>query len=495
MNLLRMELYSKPRERNLTSEKTGLFTPMKSNKNRLQVFGKKASSDEIKDSLGILNRFMSTFDDFVYKYDDGYGQRIMEVLLYAFTSPFIYELKQMLELPESRLDIPQFLFIGGTAGSGKSSLLKVLTKMIGLDDKPYWVFDSLYEGHNDKSNKINILRSWMSEDNVNPIMVDEINPWFFTNNNYGTDLIKTIANKNANQVSASPVLIGTTNSDGYSLPAEARRRSYFLKIDIIFDPDHRKDSQKVYQNIYDEINDTLFLDFVYRMSGRLENSDEYNWNHFSESCGLIDFLYQTREIFKEYYRESNMPLPRYFPADRYSDDTESAQEKWRKLYKSSSKKYFTFDEKSNHLFFKLSTIDENSFQMYGGKKLSQIYADAMPQKILIGSSQGVTDLELDTNGFFEWIEESNPFKDHYKNSLLDYYNNQKSQFEENNTEITFKLEKLSDDESLINKYLEHIPKDIVISIDDHMLKLDKPGFYEWQGLEFKQSLLSRIFGR
>lgn len=118
----------------------------------------------------------------------------------------------------------------------------------------------------------------------------------------------------------------------------------------------------------------------------------------------------------------------------------------------------------------------------------------MPQKILIGSSQGVTDIELDTNGFFEWIDESNPFKDYYKNSLLDYYQNQKSQFEENNTEIIFKLEKLSDDESLLKKYLEHIPDDIVLSVDEDILKLDKPGFYEWQGLEYKLSLFSRIFG-
>ncbi len=493
-SLVRKELYSKSGERNLDSNKTGLFIPMKSDKNSLQMFGEIASDDEIKKSLEVLNQFMETYSDFVYKYEDGYGQRIMEAVIYVFSSPFIYELKQMLELPESRLDIPQFLFIGGTAGSGKSSLLKVLTKMVGVDDKPYWRFDSLYEGHNDKSNKVNILRNWMTEENVNPIMVDEINPWFFTNNHYGTDLIKTIANNNVNNVNAFPVLIGTTNSDGYSLPAEGRRRSYFLKIDKIFDSDHKKDSQIVYQDIYNKIDNKLFLDFVYRMSKRIENKDIYNWNHFSESCGLIDFLYQSREIFKEYYKESNIPLPRYFPMDRYSDDSESAQEKWRKLYKSSSKIHFTFDENSYHLFFKLSTIDENSFQIYGGKKLSQIYADSIPQKILIGSSQGVTDIELDTDKFFEWIGESNPYKDYYKKKLLDTYLEDKSKIEESKAEIIIDLEKLTDDESLRKRIYEAIPSSVINETDEQTVHLNKVEFCKWQNIPYKNSLFNRVFG-
>lgn len=494
-NLTRSQLYSKPGERNISNGKTGLFVPLESNKNRLQIYGKKASAEEIEKSLKTLNNFMRTFDEYVYKYTDGYGERIMEVILYAFTSPFIYELKKMLDLPESRLDIPQFLFIGGTAGSGKSSLLKVLTKMIGLDNKPYWVFDNLYEGHNDKSNKINILKAWMSEENVNPILVDEINPWFFNNNNYGTDLIKTIANKNVNEINPFPVLIATTNSDGYSLPPEARRRSYFLKIDKIFDPDHRKDSQQIYQEIYNNIDSTLFLDFIYRMSLRIENKDMYDWNYFSKSCGLIDFLHQSREIFKEYYHETNMPIPRYFPEDRYNDDSESAQEKWRKLYKSSSQKFFTFDEKTNHMFFKLSTIDENSFQIYGGKKLSQVYADAIPQKILIGSSHGVTDLEFDATGFFEWIEELNPYRYYYKDKLKEMFQNNHFSFTINDDEIILDLNKLTEDSNMKNIYLDKIPKDIISKQQDNLVFLDKEKFYNWQGMEFKKTFFEKIFGK
>lgn len=32
-----------------------------------------------------------------------------------------------------------------------------------------------------------------------------------------------------------------------------------------------------------------------------------------------------------------------------------------------------------------------------------MYADAISQRTLIGSSQSVTDIELDTNGFLKWI--------------------------------------------------------------------------------------------
>ena len=42
------------------------------------------------------------------------------------------KMEKELESDSEKLDVPQFLFIGGTAGSGKSNLLQILQKMLGL---------------------------------------------------------------------------------------------------------------------------------------------------------------------------------------------------------------------------------------------------------------------------------------------------------------------------------------------------------------------------
>lgn len=484
-------LYSKTEVRNTSKGRSGLLIQNETDNTQYIPFGKLSEPEEIRNALQNINSFIETFENYTFKYNDEYGQRIMEAILYAFTSPFLYEIKRLSRTSEERNDIPQFLFVGGTAGSGKSSLLKMISKMLGIYHQPYLNFPDLAGGTQAKKARVNVLHAWVSEENVCPILVDELSIEFFSQHNYGKQLILETTNNKIHHVPPFPTIIGTTNADGYTLPAEARRRSYYLKIDKVFDPKSRETSPLDYQKIYEKMDNTLFLDFVLRMSSRLEAWEDYSWNYFGEKGEKVDFLYQTREIFREYYKMVNMPLPRYFPTDRYSDDFESNQEKWRKLYKGTSGDSFKYDESLGHLFFKTTVIDENSTKNYRRPE-SDIYKEALPQYVVHGSLSGI-DIELDTKEFFKWLEIENPYENYYKNRIIDFYYNHKELIEFDKTSLKFPTMKLADNKDLIKRYEENIPSDIILHIDETVLELDKDKFFKWTNITEKTSFLDRIF--
>lgn len=484
-------MVNSPEQRNVSKNITGLFTPSVSNKERLLPIGQKADKGQIKQSLEVINRLMKTFEKYTVKYDDSYGARVMEAMFYTFTAPQLFEIKRKARSEEERNDIPQFLFLGGTAGSGKSSLLKMLAKM--TNQPSTWDYNSIVpSGGRRKKATIDALEMWLGEQNVAPLLIDEIPEEFFTNRNYGNELIVNTSNRMAYNLQACPALIGTTNADGYTLEERARRRSYYLKLDKIFDEMFRGESQPAYNAVYESIDDTLFSDFMVRLAERLSD-DTIDWAHF-ENNGKIDFLYHTREIFKDYYEMADMPLPRYFPGTRYDDSRETNQEKWRKLFLGTSQNEFKFDEISGNLLFKVSTLDEN-VSRFGGGKPSEIYKNALSAKVIVGSKDG-TDIELDTPLFFEWINVENPFAAHYVNQLKQAYLEHPNKFLQNKKEetITFNLSEVvaAQHPDTLERYMEYLPHTLVLSQETHDLTVDAPRFCQWLDVPYKPSFWKKL---
>lgn len=408
----RRELYNMRDLRNTKNGKTGLFVKSDldneegSNGNKLIPFGKKVSKEDLTHALKVLNNYMQGFEKFSNNYNDDYGKRVFESLLTVFTSPFVFELRSKLQIEENRLDIPQFVFIGGEAGSGKSSLLSIMSKLTGVNRGEFYQWEDLLGSslNKQKRERLDRIGNWIEENNVNPILIDEIDNGFFTNDAYARDFIVTTSNRCIRRDDPYPIFIGTTNVKAFALPKEARRRSYYLIIDreIV----KTSESKEFFKNIYKSVDDTLFLDFCYRMAERFESSEEYKWDNYTGDSGF-DFLYNTREIFKEMYLDAEFPLPRYFPERKYNDDAESNKDKWRKLYLG-SKSDFVYDETTGHLFFTITKVNEN-FRTYG-TSTGQIYADALPQEVCVGSIHGSINIELYADKFFEWIEVENPYK-------------------------------------------------------------------------------------
>lgn len=487
---------NKPEQRNMSKqpEITGIFVPSEANKDRLIPYGRRASDEEITASLKSIHKLLKTFEEFTIRYDDTYGARVMETIFYSFTATQLFEVKRRARSEEERNDIPQFLFLGGTAGSGKSSLMKAISRMI--DGHTVLDYNSIIPtGQRRKSETITALASWMSEANVAPLLIDEIPDEFYTVKNYGNELIVNLSNRMAANPNAFPVLIGTTNADGYTLEERARRRSYYLKLDKVFNEAYRKESQPAYNAVYDSLDNKLYLDFIIRLAERLDD-DAVDWAQF-EGSGKIDFLYHTREIFKEYYDIAEMPLPRYFPMTRYDDSKETNQEKWRKLYLGTSREEFIYDDFTGNILFKTAVLDEN-ISMFGGGKPSDVYKNALSPMVLIGSKDSV-DIELETHLFFEWIEVDNPYEREYRRKIKNYYLDNRTLIKEDmdTGTITIDMNEVVDGQQTgaVEQYKYYLPKELIVKdSENYLVELNAKSFCEWLGIEYKKpNIFSRYF--
>lgn len=371
--------------------------------------GERLTDVEIKENIEIICKLLKNYEDFVPNYTPEYGKRVMETILYTFTSPFIGEIREKFTLGNEALDIPLFAIVGGTGGSGKSNLLNILNKMLGLTtDNKIPTYNELVDNDTRKDSATRQqIRYWMlNEDNVAPLLVDELPSDFF--NGKGEDLIKDISNQAENQIHLTPAFICTTNAEAIGSKSEAlSRRIYYLLNDRKFDSQRRAETTDRYIEVYEKINSGLFRDFVLRFSKKLMQ-DDLNWKHYSGN--KLDFLYYTREIFKEYFEIAEIELPDFFPLSRVDDATKNNMLMWRKLYIGSPELFKEVkgeQEERNIYMIKMSELDHN-FQSsrYGvdNTKPSKVYSEALENKVL-SSSKTNADLfvEIFQDSFHEWI--------------------------------------------------------------------------------------------
>ena len=193
-------LFSKDTDRGFG--RSGLYIEENGN---TKPFGQKAGKEEIKTSIESIVKLIENYRKYVIDYNDNYGSRIVEIILYAFTSPFLQDIRFKLESDSEKLDVPQFLFIGGTAGSGKSNLLQILQKMLGLSkSKPILYNNIIPTGRTKKADTITQIQLWMNENNVAPILIDEIDEEFFSNKDRENNLIVNVSNLSTSNFDFTP---------------------------------------------------------------------------------------------------------------------------------------------------------------------------------------------------------------------------------------------------------------------------------------------------
>lgn len=373
--------------------------------------GKKLDDEGIKKSILLIDNIMKNYKEFVPNYTSDYGKRVIEAIAFAFTSPFLSEIRQNTNLNSEALDIPLFAVIGGTGGSGKSKLLNIINRMLGLNDmtEPTTYSELVVDDSVQKNSKtITQLKYWMlEEDNVAPLLIDELPDKFFDAK--GVQFIKDVANISGKQPHLTPAFICTTNASDMVAKEEAiTRRMYYLLNDRKFDDQYRDISTEKYNELFNETTDELFQDFVLRFSEILsdENTEWKYYNH-----GKVDFLKNTRTIFEEYFKIAGFEtLPDYFPEERVDDTNKTNITMWKRLYTAMPElfKKISDDETNQDIYIlKLSDLDHN-FQkdnMYSKeKKPSSVYSEALDNRVL-ASTRTKADLfiEFYVNQFHDWI--------------------------------------------------------------------------------------------
>lgn len=400
--------------------------------------GRKLDDEGIKKSILLIDNIMKNYKEFVPNYTSDYGKRVIEAIAFAFTSPFLSEIRQNTSLNSEALDIPLFAVIGGTGGSGKSKLLNIINRMLGLNDmtEPTTYSELVVDDSVQKNSKtITQLKYWMlEEDNVAPLLIDELPDKFFDAK--GVQFIKDVANISGKQPHLTPAFICTTNASDMVAKEEAiTRRMYYLLNDRKFDDQYRDISTEKYNELFNETTDELFQDFVLRFSEILsdENTEWKYYNH-----GKVDFLKNTRTIFEEYFKIAGFEtLPDYFPEERVDDTNKTNITMWKRLYTAMPElfKKISDDETNQDIYIlKLSDLDHN-FQkdnMYSKeKKPSSVYSEALDNRVL-ASTRTKADLfiEFYVNQFHDWIgiPEANSEK---KNAVINSVESQSKQ-ESNN---------------------------------------------------------------
>ena len=364
-----------------------------------EVFDREASREEITDSVRNLTRFIDAYRTFVTE-PDKHGSnlsRIYEIILYAFTSAYAFKLRQ--EVAGSKSDIPIMLVIGGRAASGKSNLLAYLDRILSGRSLP---IDSHYIQFRDVKNQ-NAIGDLFISDNTYPILVDEVSQSFFKGVR-GEDLIKGLSNTLSGK---HPVMICTTNTGSFSIPAQVSRRIYYVQVDSCFDVNKKSQANAYYDEIMTEATNLLFRDFCNRMGEKIRCNEEL---FGTES---FDYLHCAREIFKEYYSIAGIDLPTFFPSTLYNDYSNRGMNMWETLFEQ-KQELFSYREHGKNDEAVLTVNLKEAVSASGYSKDTEVYLNYLRQDLLVEEA-GVF-VVIRAEPFFRWIDIDNPWR---KKSLLE----------------------------------------------------------------------------
>lgn len=155
--------------------------------------------------------------------------------------------------------------------------------------------------------------------------IDEVSPGFFKSQSTtkGEELIKFLSNTLSGR---HPVMICTTNTGAFNIPAQVERRIYYLQVDSCFDEEKKAQANEYYETVMQEATNTLFRDFCYRMGESIRHGEPVLSN------GEADYLYSARKIFREYYKTIGRDVPKYFPTEIYQDYVARGRNIWRTLF-------------------------------------------------------------------------------------------------------------------------------------------------------------------
>jgi len=297
-------------------------------------FSQESNVHEIKKQLQLIHSFIEAYKIFTVQSDPKTQTRIFEAILYSFISAHVWKMREHYVLDEGRdsvrRNIPLFLVLAGRTSSGKTSALEFISLLLG-NINPYMSYEQI--------SKKNMILDLFYTSNVSPILVDEVDSKFFTSTaaDKGERLIKDVTN---NLEGKHPVFICTTNTTHFDATAQTISRIYYLQIDNTFDKNKQAASSKYLGDIMGQINSSLYQDFTYRLGDLIRHDETF----YSPE----DFLSIARQIFIEYHEQCNLPLPNWFPKERFDDYIVRGKNIWRELYISNPQ---AFDLRTDNTIF------------------------------------------------------------------------------------------------------------------------------------------------
>lgn len=342
---------------------------------------------------------LNNLDDFVLAYRDrivnpGVGETnakgVFESLLYAMESPFLWKARQELEEGIGTMeDIPLFCVIQGEAESGKSKLLKYISKFMTGSEEYAIEWKDVFDGSSSLLNLMTI------ENNAFPLIVDEVKSHVFTGRAQ-TDNLKTFANTREGQ---GPALICASNIPA-NLKSEMSRRVYTIRMPGTFKgSEYGAENDQYRLKIMECCNNSLFHAVCIKLaekcqSGLLITDGVINSN---------DFLAPVREILKGLYQECGMPVPDFFPDKPFSYYIDLYRRKqWKETYlwlKGSG--HAKYNHKENRIAFDLNIAGWSAVKKHD-------LINAVDMAMLSHEITNLDYVEFRAIDFYKWIGEKTP---------------------------------------------------------------------------------------
>ena len=246
------------------------------------------------------------------------------------------------------------------------------------------------------------------EDNVYPIMLDEMEEKFFSDREFGEKVIVEASNTIQKNGDKYPTLIGTTNSKTFSMEDRAGRRSYYLKINTPFDKLKKSQSLEVYNRVLTGADTVLFKDFICRFYQMIVERPE-RITGYNDHDNLYDFMKGTRDIFQDYYELIGEAVPDYFPYNRYDDLDEKKKQLWLDLFSFhwNNEKMFQYNAKEERISFVPNQLNEGNSIKYG-PTTSRAYLDSLPSTVG-EQAENSYNIVIDAHSLFKWLEIENPY--------------------------------------------------------------------------------------
>lgn len=287
----------------------------------MEIYSRPVEMDKIKIALEKINRFTHSYYDFALSPNEIIPSKIYEAILYSFTAPFIWKIRERCSHEYDKAavaDIPIFCIVGGSSYSGKSTALEFIAKLLGQHGKKFYDYPR-------ELDKAGIVYGLLKSNNLMPVFADEVSLSFFRRNvspYKGEEMIKSLSNEVPKE--AQGTFIATTNLKDFSSSSQVIRRIYFIGVDNIFDKSREYEAKKSLRKLYEGLSDDLFKDFTYRFGEAVRNNEKY--------FKIKDFLSFTRKIFLDYYAESKVEVPEYFPRQIFHDYEDRKATEWRQLF-------------------------------------------------------------------------------------------------------------------------------------------------------------------
>ena len=294
----------------------------------LFLFPKRINQKMLQQKLQLLEKFISAYTTYTINKEGDTKKRIFESILYAFSSVYIWRLREEAVNQQGRDEvkdsIPVFMLIAGMSNSGKTHLIKFISQIMGNHGVIY-AYKKSAKLHSMRHINPQLISQFFYEENVTPIFVDEIEKEYYSSNSsttsgyMGESFIKSTTNTKDGH---HPCMIATSNTD-FSANSQVMRRMYYIQLNNPFDIDKKEETAEYFTTILNEFGIELYQDFLARLDEKFMKGIKIDVN---------DILAPAREVFLDCFKELDVQTPSYFSYSRIDDYYIRGKVMWRDLY-------------------------------------------------------------------------------------------------------------------------------------------------------------------